>query len=361
MPRKINSFYLILQLILKIIVLCHNLLRIREKQKIMKILGIGNALVDILIQLQDDELLKKFKLPKGSMTLVDEDMSHLILKEASGLPQKKASGGSAANTIYGLASLGLETAFIGKISDDESGRFFRNDIIINNICPFLFQSLTNTGKAITLITPDSERTFATYLGASIELSANDLKAEIFKGYDLFYVEGYIILNRELISKALKLASMAGLTIAMDLASYNVVRENREFLYDLLKKYVNIVFANEKEAKELTGLEPYQAAEVLSEFCNKVIVKTGTKGSIVRYKKETIKIEPVKSNPVDTTGAGDLYASGFIYGLSRGASPHTCGLLGSVLAGKVIENIGARMNEPTWKALRKYLNDEIISL
>ncbi len=325
----------------------------------MKIIGIGNAVVDILARVDNDALIKQFNLSKGSMTLVNQELSNQIMKEISGFPKTISTGGSAANTIHGLANLGLKTTFIGKTGKDEYGKFFNEDLITNNIKPVLFNSPVSTGKAITLITPDSERTFATYLGAADELSEDDLKDGIFKGYDLLYLEGYLIPNIKLIDRIMNLAKLEGTLIAMDLASYNLVRANRKRLNDLIEKYVDIVFANEEEAKELTGFDPHPAAEILSKICDIVIIKTGAKGSIVRYKNETIQIGPVKSKPVDTTGAGDLYASGFIYGLSKNASVFSCGLIGTILAGKVIEVIGAKMDEPTWKALKKDISDKII--
>jgi len=324
----------------------------------MNVIGIGNALVDILTQLNDDSVLHRFGLPKGSMTLVDREMSNYIHAETSGVPKKRTSGGSAANTIHGLAHLGLKTAFIGKVGNDELGRFFRKDMQVNKIKTILYNSITDTGRAVALVSPDSERTFATYLGASVELTADDLTADIFSGYNLLYVEGYLVQNRELIDKALRLARISGLTVCLDLASYNVVRDNVEFLGELLGKYVDIVFANEEEAKTLTGLLPDKAIEILADICDIAVVKTGAEGSIVMQKDKKFRINPVKSNPIDTTGAGDLYAAGFIYGLSQNASLPVCGKTGSILAAKVIELLGAKMDESTWEILRREIHQEM---
>ena len=324
----------------------------------MNVIGIGNALVDILTQLNDDSVLHRFGLPKGSMTLVDREMSNYIHAETSGVPKKRTSGGSAANTIHGLAHLGLKTAFIGKVGNDELGKFFRKDMQVNKIKTILYNSITDTGRAVALVSPDSERTFATYLGASVELTADDLTSDIFSGYDLLYVEGYLVQNRELIDKALRLARISGLTVCLDLASYNVVRDNVEFLVELLGKYVDIVFANEEEAKALTGLLPDKAIEILADICDIAVIKTGAEGSIVMQKNKKFRINPVKSNPIDTTGAGDLYAAGFIYGLSQNTSLQVCGKAGSILAAKVIELLGAKMNESTWEILRREIHQEM---
>ena len=326
----------------------------------MNVLGIGNALVDIITLLKDDSVLKSFGLPKGSMTLVDRELSNYVHAETSGLPKKKTSGGSAANTIHGLAHMGINTAFIGKIGNDELGKFFRKDMQVNNIKTILYNSITDTGRAVALVSPDSERTFATYLGASDELLAEDLTSDNFTGYDLFYVEGYLVVNRDLIEKALRLAKTAGLTVYLDLASYNVVMDNAEFLIELLGNYVDIVFANEEEVNALTGLEPHKAIKMLAEICDTAVVKMGADGSIIMRGKEKITIEAVNANPVDTTGAGDLYASGFIYGLSQNANLSSCGQIGSILAGKVIEVLGAKMEESTWEVLRRDINKHILS-
>ncbi len=324
----------------------------------MNVIGTGNALVDILTQLNDDSVLHRFGLPKGSMTLVDRELSNYIHAETAGLPKKKASGGSAANTIHGLAHLGLNTAFIGKIGNDELGKFFRKDMQVNKIKTILYNSITDTGRAVALVSPDSERTFATYLGASVELTSDDLTSDIFNGYDLFYVEGYLVQNRELIDKALRLAKTSGLAVCLDLASYNIVKDNAEFLSELLGKYVDIVFANEEEVKALTGLPPDEAVEILADICDIAVVKKGAEGSVVMRGNEKVNIDAVKSNPIDTTGAGDLYASGFIYGLSQNAGLSACGKAGSILSAKVIEVLGAKMDESTWEILRRELNKEI---
>ncbi len=178
----------------------------------------GNALVDILVSLDKEEILKDFGLPKGSMTLVDLDTSNYIHAETVGLDKTKASGGSAANTIHGLAHLGMETGFVGKVGDDELGMFFKKDMQVNKITPILFKSMHETGRAMALVTSDSERTFATYLGAAVDLSIDDISHDVFEGYDYFYIEGYLVQNKEMFEKALRLARNAGQKICLDLAS-----------------------------------------------------------------------------------------------------------------------------------------------
>jgi sugar/nucleoside kinase (ribokinase family) len=319
-----------------------------------KVLGLGNALVDIMTQLDHDEYLNAFDLPKGSMILVDGARSEKIYDETMHLQKTVRSGGSAANTIHGLANLGVETGFIGKIGTDEMGKVFYDDMAAAGINAHLSQSDTPTGRAIALISPDSERTFGTYLGAAIELNHNDLIPELFSQYEIFHIEGYIVQNHSLLEKALKMAREKEMMISLDLASYNVVEANRDFLEEMLRKYVDIVFANEEEARSLTGKEPAEALEEMMGMCEIAVVKIGKEGSLVKNgnSKFEIGIFPVKS--LDTTGAGDLYASGFLYGLVNGYDLAKCGRIGAILAGKVIENIGPKIDEEGWLVVRKMI-------
>lgn len=318
-----------------------------------KVLGMGNALVDVLMQIENDNILQELDLPKGSMQLVNREMAAKVYKKAGRDGSIKASGGSAANTIHALASLGIDTGFIGKVGRDEWGNFFRNDMEISNIAPLLLESDSESGRAMALISPDSERTFATFLGAAVELNAQDLKSDSFIGYHYFHIEGYLVQNRELIEEALKLAHKNGLKISLDLASFNVVEENLDFLRNMVSKYVDILFANKEEAKSFTGgLEDEAALNWMAELSEIVILKQGVQGSMVKHNNQIIKVPPVKVKALDTTGAGDLYAAGFIYGLLHDLSLHKCGEIGSYLSAKIIEVIGPKMDIQTWKEVHR---------
>ena len=317
-----------------------------------KVLGMGNALVDIITRIENDSILEDFGLPKGSMTLVDLDTSNYIHAETAGMPKSKASGGSAANTIHGLAHLGVETGFVGTVGNDDMGRFFKKDMQINKITPILFRTLHETGRAMALISPDSERTFATYLGAAVDLSADDITRDIFEGYDYLYIEGYLVQNREMIEKALRLASMSGLKICLDMSSYNVVEENRDFFRSLIPDYVDILFANEEEIRALCEKPPEEAARELKDQVEIVVVKLGAEGSFCLCGEGMVRVGVRPSTPIDTTGAGDLYAAGFIYGHMLGLHPEICGKIGAILAGRIIELIGAKMDESIWEKLRR---------
>jgi len=323
-----------------------------KKLLMKKILGMGNALVDILILVEDEKTLSQLELPKGSMQLVDVKRSQSILDHLQGLTRNLSAGGSAANTIHALAMLGASTGYIGVIGEDELGGSFVKDMIDAGVEPHMIHSTGETGRATALITPDSERTFATFLGAAIELSAGHLSSFNFKNYDYLHIEGYLVQNHELIKTAVSLAKENGLTVSLDLASYNVVEANLDFLREIITDYVDILFANEEEAKMFTGKKPREALEEIGTMVDIAVVKTGSKGSLVKRGKEIHKIGIIPVKPIDTTGAGDLYASGFLFGHSQNKPLKQCGELGALLAGKVIEVIGSKMKKEQWTEINR---------
>lgn len=316
-----------------------------------KIIAMGNALVDIMTMLNDDQVLDNLNLPKGSMQLVDLETSKKVQEFTGDLSKSLASGGSAANTIRSMAVLGAQTGYLGKIGRDEMGKFFAQDMLKTGVTPKLIETDTPTGIAVALVSKDSERTFATHLGAAAELTPEDITSEIFDGFDILHVEGYLIFNNELIEKAMQTAKECGLTVSLDLASYNVVEANLEFLKYLVDKYVDILFANEEEAKAFTGKEPEEALEMISKVCDIAIVKVGEDGSFI--KKGIFKHEEgvIRVKPIDSTGAGDNYAAGFLYGIMNNWDLAKCAKAGAILAGNVIEVIGATMDEKRWERIK----------
>ena len=317
-----------------------------------KVLGIGNALVDILIRIDNDKILEELELPRGSMQLVDAERSARVLKACEQFEKSLASGGSAANTIAGIAKLGVFASFIGTINKDEMGEVFKNDLLQSNIKPLLIHSNTPTGTAATLISKDSERTFATHLGAAVELSAEDLTDTLFSGHDYFYIEGYLVQNHDLLEKALSLAKKHNQKIFLDLASYNVVEDNIDFLKYIVENYVDVLFANEEEAKAFTRKNPEEAIHDLASLCEIAIVKVGKKGSMIKSGNEFYKIGIIDAESLDTTGAGDQYAAGFMYGLSNDYDLKKCGEIASIMSGKVIEHYGARILSNQWVNIKK---------
>jgi sugar/nucleoside kinase (ribokinase family) len=315
-----------------------------------KILGMGNALTDILLQIDNDDVLSSLNLMKGGMQLINVERSNEISEAVSQYPRKMATGGSASNTINGITRLGMEGGFVGKIGKDDVGLFFTNDSINNGVVPHLLKSETPSGHCTVLVSPDSERTLCTFLGAACELEASDLSAAMFRGYSIFHIEGYLVQNHDLIRTAVKLAKQEGLKVSVDLASYNVVVENLHFLHEMIEEFVDIVFANEEEARAFTGKEPYDALHEIAEQCSIAIVKVGKDGSYIKSRNEIIQVKPLLANCIDTTGAGDLYAAGFLFGLANDYSLEVCGKIGSLVSGNVVEVLGAKMTDEVWEQI-----------
>lgn len=314
------------------------------------ILGIGNALTDILAVLPDDSLLKKYHLPKGSMQHVDMETGDRIWQALKPIGVKYVAGGSAANTICCASIFGMPSAFIGKIGDDELGNLFKSDQEQYGVKSILLKSKHSSGRSMVFVSGgNAERTFAVYLGAALDLVPEDLRPEWFKGYDYFHVEGYLVQNQALIRRAVELAKDAGCIISLDMASYNVVESNEAFLHDIVDRYVDIVFANETEAKAFTKLStPQDALNEIAAHCQTAVVKVGKDGSYVKSGDESYEIAPWPADTVDATGAGDTYAAGFLYAHSLGLPLRVCGEVGSIIAAKVVEVVGTKIDIPRWK-------------
>lgn len=314
-----------------------------------RVIGIGNALTDMLVNLKTDEVLSQYKLAKGSMSLVDTTLQTEISKSVAGLPYSLSLGGSAGNTIRAMARLGTEVGFIGKVGEDTTGDFYIQALTNLGIEPVVFRGEEKSGKCVSLVSPDGERTLVTHLGAALELEAAEIDPSIFEGYDCLYVEGYLVQNHELIEKAAATAKQCGLKVAIDLASFNVVAENLEFLRRLVNEYVDIVFANEDEARAFSGEEePVNALQYISTMCDLVIVKIGMRGALIKQGSEVAHVGIMAAaKRVDTTGAGDFYAAGFLAGMCEGLSLRQCGTIGAITAGKVIEIVGTTPTEEAW--------------
>ena len=323
------------------------------------ILGIGNALTDILAILPDDTLLQELALPKGSMQHVARETGNRIWEKLKPLGADLVAGGSAANTINGAATFGMESGFIGKVGDDDLGSLFKSNQEKDGIRSILLKGDNPTGRAMVLITPpNAERTFAVYLGAALELVPDDLHPEWFEGWDYFHIEGYLVQNQATVRRAIELAKAAGCRISIDLASYNVVEANLEFLHEIVEEYVDIVFANETEAEAFTGLPPREALDSIARICDIAVVKIGKDGSMVRRGEELHFIKARPAAAIDATGAGDLYAAGFLYAHSIGMPLKTCGDIGSAIAAKVVEVVGTKIDQPRWNAAKKEINELI---
>lgn len=323
------------------------------------ILGIGNALTDILALLEDDSLLREYHLPKGSMQHVDKETGNKIWSSIRRIGVQYVAGGSAGNTITGTAVFGMPSGFIGKVGDDELGSLYKSDQERNGIKSMLLKGVEASGRAMVFVTaPNAERTFAVYLGAALELAPEDLKPEYFEGYDYFHIEGYLVQNQQLLRRAVELAKEAGCYISIDLASYNVVESNEAFLHDIVENYVNIVFANESEAEAFTHKQPREAANEIAKICDIAVVKVGKDGSMICTGQEFHYINAREAKAIDATGAGDLYAAGFLYGHSLGLPLNVCGEIGSIISAKVVEVIGPKIDIPRWKDAKQQIRELI---
>ncbi|MDR1739310.1 MAG: adenosine kinase [Bacteroidales bacterium] len=326
----------------------------------MKVLGMGNALTDIIIRLDSDEHLNRLGLPRGSMQLVGEKRSKEILDYFAKInqPFSLSTGGSASNAVTGCAALGLECGFTGSIGKDEHGEFYMKDLIKHGVKPY-FQTLpfAPSGTAITLVSPEGERTFATHLGAAYQLTSSFLKKEYFEGYNYFHIEGYLVQNYELLETAMKMACEAGVKVSFDIGSYNIVEENIDYLRRIIPEYVDILFCNEQEAQTFTGKRGTEALVEAGKSCPLVAMKTGSRGSMLINDKTVYLIPPFPAKRIDTNGAGDSYVSGFLYGLSKEYSLQKAGEIASLISSKVISIIGPKLSDEAWESVKK----EIVQL
>lgn len=319
----------------------------------MKVLGLGNALVDVLAKIDDDKHLENMNLPKGSMQLIDEKRLKNLNTAIENTEKFLASGGSASNTITSMAKLGIETGFVGKIGKDQYGDYYKKDLEKYGVRLHLSEVNETSGVATTFISKDGERTFGTYLGAAATLTSDDLIEEVFSKYQYLYLEGYLVQNIDLIKRALEISKNAGLKIVLDLASYNIVEENRDFLLKVIPEFVDILFANQEEAKALLNVSPEEALNILSEQVEIVVVKVGSDGSWIKQKnQENVFVPTDDIQRIDTTGAGDFYAAGFLYGLIKGLPLSSCGKIGTLLAQQVIQVVGAKLEEKQWEEIKR---------
>ena len=316
-----------------------------------RILGIGNALVDVLTKVDNEQILSELHLPKGSMQLLSTEAYAEVTRRMLALPTKLTTGGSACNTLLALSHLDAPTGMIGKIGDDENGRFFASYFAQRGISTRLLHDSRPTGVASTFITPDGQRTFGTYLGAAARLTADERQQAWFEGYDYFYIEGYLVQNHDLVLRAIELAHAAGCEVCLDLASYNIVEADLDFFRALMPS-IDIVFANEQEAQALTGLEARAALDALAATCHIAVVKIGKHGVWACHGTEVAHCQ-ARDVPVvvDTTAAGDYFAAGFMHALAAGEPLATCIARGSLLAGHIIEVVGTELPDATWQQLR----------
>ena len=314
------------------------------KNSKVEICFIGNAIVDILSKISN-ETLCKLEIPKGSMQLVDEISVDKILKYVQN--PIITSGGSAANTAVGFKSFGGNCSFIGQIGKDKFGNLFSKDL--NNSGVFFqekdFSLLEKTSKSIVLITPDAERSMNTFLGASNKFNINSFDKQFIINSKMIYIEGYLFDQtdaKEAIYYCCNLAKSLNKKVALSLSDLFCVDRHRKDFFNLIDKYVDIIFANEDEIKSLYESELEVSINKIKNNVNVGAITLGSKGSVVFENKFEYYVDPVSGTElVDTTGAGDLFASGFLYGFINKYSIQKCGYFGNKAASEIIKYIGAR--------------------
>lgn len=320
-----------------------------------KIIGFGNALVDVLVRLDDEKRLQDLHLPKGGMTLIDAAQQRQLRAQMEALKMEQATGGSAGNTMLALARLGTETGFVGKVGRDELGRFYQNTCRAAGIDARLLKCDLPTGVANTFITPDGERTFGTCLGAASTLKASDITPDLFEDVSTAHIEGYLVQDHDLMEAICLTAMEMGVQLSLDMASYNVVAADQPYFQHLVQDYIDIVFANEEEAAAFTGCQdPKEALRRMAAYKCLAVVKMGSKGAGAKLGDEEVYVEAHQVPVVDTTAAGDFFAGGFLYAIDRFASLQDCLRCGALLAEQVIGVVGTRLSDDTWKKLTKEL-------
>jgi len=327
------------------------------KKNMHTIAGVGSPVVDQVARVPFS-FVDDIDGEKGGMELVDtEEFASLLAM----LPEPPLStpGGSAGNTAFALARLGIASRFLGVVGDDSAGIYYRNTFstIGGNISSFRTRSGQPTAQCLSLVTPDGERTMRTHLGAALTLAVEDITEMDFRGCDHAHIEGYLLFNPELMHHALKMAKAAGCTVSVDLASFEVVGAAKAELPELLINYVDMVFANEEEAEAYAGTPDHdRCLEMLSQCCSIAVIKYGARGAVIRNGNETCTVEasPVK-HVVDTTGAGDMWAAGFLYGMGRGRTLQQSGECASLLGAAVVQHEGAALPESLWETLLERLH------
>lgn len=330
-----------------------------------KIATLGSALTDVLTKLTSDDVLDQLQLGKGSMTLITADQFAHLSDMLANLPTEVATGGSAANTALCLAHLSdtaqpaaTQVAYICKLnSTDRYGqnflRTFRSAGVDVTVIPSTDKA---SGVCTSFVSPDGERTLATYLGAACDLQADDLHEGMFAGADIVYIEGYLVSSHALMQRALTLAHQAGAQVCLDMASYNVVEADHDFFHRCVLPQTDIVFANEDEAAAWLPGTPEDALADLAGRCAIAVVKLGAKGAMARRGSETARVEAMPvAKVVDTTAAGDFFAAGFLHAYVRGNGLTACLTAGAACAGSVIQVMGTKLPPEMWDSLKAKLS------
>jgi sugar/nucleoside kinase (ribokinase family) len=318
------------------------------------IVGVGSALIDILTH-EEEDFLTKTGAVKGGMIYVPKEFIEQTMALSTTQPVI-VPGGSACNTVVGVGKLGGTARFVGKCGNGQMGNFFEEHLRIQNVEPALFRSESATGRVLSIITPDAQRSMFTHLGASAEAQPEEIRDHFFENAAIVHIEGYLLFNPKLIRAVLNAAKASGATISLDLASFTVVKESRRLLKKIIREFVDILLANEDEALAYTGhSDEILAVQSLAEDVDVAVLKVGERGSYLAHDGNILVIKPTgRVQAIDTTGAGDLWASGFLYGLVNGCSLEKCGQLGSACGYEVCRVMGTNIPQEGWQRIRGLL-------
>lgn len=322
------------------------------------IYGIGNPLIDIIVH-TDDKLLSELGIHKGTMHLIDSTERKEILDSIAQLSCSYSCGGSCPNTMITLSTLGIPAALGGKVGQDEYGLIYKKALKKSGTIDLLSASPESpTGTSIILVTPDSERTMNTFLGANRLFCTSDIDFEALNSSNLFHFTGYMwdtVNQKEAVQSCLNEARDKGKTISFDIADPFAVSRNRETFLSIIGDYADIVFANNEEARILfDNYDAYECCKSMGKICKTAIVKNGKHGSVISHDGRLLRIPAKGTTVIDTTGAGDIYAAGFLYGYLTEEPVTASGHIASYLAGEIISKVGAQFTDEQIRLIKKRL-------
>ncbi len=318
------------------------------------VIALGNALMDFLVEVEE-HYLTELNLNKGEFHSIEEEEARQLLTKIQHLEIETVPGGSSANTLKGISYLGGKTIFYGKVGNDSHGENYIKEMNALGVQTKINKHESITGHAITFITPDSERTFSVYLGAATKLNKEDVLEEDIKNSKILHIEGYKLgsSTKETALYAIELAKKHNTLVSLDLADAGVIKKHKETFQNILNK-IDILFANETEAEALTNLQPEHAVQKLAEQVKIAIVKIGKEGSLICRDGVVTIINPYEANAIDTTGAGDTYSAGFLYGYLNNWPLEKAGNLASLISSKIVEHKGADINKINLEELKENL-------
>lgn len=323
--------------------------------------AIGNALVDIEYHITPDRLIE-LEIEKGVMTLIDEQRQNSLKAQLEETHEKMACGGSAANSVIALAQMGAKTYFDCRVSADMAGQFYARDLQDSGVDSRLESKMTGqgvTGKCLVFVTPDADRTMNTFLGVSAELDISDVNAEAIKNSHCIYIEGYLASadnTRDAAIEARKMAEASEVKTALTLSDPNMVKFFRENLEAMIGDKIDLLFANEDEANELSGCANFNdTLAYLRRISRHFAITRGAEGAVLFNGVETIEVDPFKVRAIDTLGAGDMFAGAFLYGLTQEMSFEQAGKLASRASSKIVSQYGPRLDAETTQGLLRSFN------